>query len=88
MAAPINRMCPARKCAAIVASDTVELDPIPRAIWVGDISGGTDIKVTLADDTAGVVLSGCVAGTVIPVQPKLVWSTGTDAASLVALYGD
>ena len=88
MAAPINRLCPARKCAAIVPDDTTELDPVPRGIWVGDTSGGDDIKVTLVDDTAGVVLTGCQEGSVIPVQPKLVWSTGTDAASLVALYGD
>ena len=87
MAAPINRMCPARKSAAITPHDTTELDPLPRGIWVGDVSGGAKIKAKLADDTAFVDFEGCVAGTVVPIQ-ALVVHTDTTAASLVALYGD
>jgi hypothetical protein len=69
---------------AVTPSDTVNLQD-PAVIYVGSISGGAAVKVTTAqgDD---VTFAGVIAGSVLPVQVIRVWSTGTTASSLLAIY--
>lgn len=65
-------------------SDTVDLPSITRAIYVGSISGGTSIKVTCMDDTE-ITFTGLIAGTILPVRIKRIWSNGTTASALIGL---
>lgn len=69
---------------AVTPSDSVNLT-YPSVIYVGSISGGTSVKVTTAQGDQ-VTFAGLIAGTVIPVQVIRVWSTGTTASSLLAIY--
>lgn len=68
--------------AAITPHDTDELPNVTRGIWVG---GAGAVKVTtVKGDT--ITLAGALAGTIIPIRAKLVFSAGTTATNLVALY--
>ena len=76
---------PALNLAAVTPHDTNELANFSRALWVGDITGGTDLKVTTVGGTTE-TLKGVQAGIPIPVRAKIVFATGTTVASIVALY--
>lgn len=71
---------PARSARAITPSDTVDID-VCRAVI---ISVAGDIKATFADDTAAVTFS--VGAGEHSFMLKRVWSTGTTATGIVALY--
>lgn len=67
--------------AAVTPSDSVNLAQ-PSVIYVG---GSGNVKVTTAQGTA-VTFNAVSAGTVIPVQVLRVWSTGTTATSMLAIF--
>jgi hypothetical protein len=67
--------------AAVTPSDTVDLTT-PAVVYVG-VSGS--VQVTTAQGTT-VTFAGVPAGFVIPLQVRRVWSTGTTASSLVAIF--
>lgn len=76
---------PALSFSAITPSNTVDDPNGPfKAIYVGDISGGATITVVGLDNVA-VAFAGVVAGSILPLVGRRVNSTGTAAASLVAL---
>jgi hypothetical protein len=76
-----NRSDPADHAAAVTPSNSAAITPAARALYVG---GAGDVKVTTtAGDT--VTFVGVPAGTILPVQCSLVWSTGTTATGIVAL---
>jgi hypothetical protein len=56
-----------------------------RAIYIGSIAGGTTMTVK-DEDGNSVQFSGLVAGSIIPISTDRVLSTGTAAASLIALF--
>ncbi len=61
--------------AGALASDTVDLTPLPRALYFS-VAGVARLR-----DAAGVDLSYAVtAGTILPFRFTRLWSTGTDAA--------
>lgn len=68
----------------VTPSNTVNLT-YPSVIYVGSVAGGSSVKVTTAQGDE-VTFSGLPAGFVIPVQVIRVWSTGTTASSLLAIY--
>ena len=73
---------PAERAFAITGNDSTDLTVFPRAIYVG---GAGNVKViTLGGDT--VTFSGVLAGTVIPVRVKRVFSTDTTATNLIGIY--
>ena len=72
---------PSASAAAITPSDTTALSGTTRGIYVG-VSGTV---VALIGGTA-VTFVGVPAGTILPVQATRVNATGTNAASLVALF--
>jgi hypothetical protein len=74
---------PARASAAITPDNTTELESIPKAIYVGN---GGNITGQLIGDTEDVVFTGVPTGAILPVQFKLIKSTGTTASSIVGLY--
>lgn len=61
-------------------SDTVDLVPAARALYVG---GAGDLKVTLLDGSVA-VFSG-FAGGFFPVSVKRLWSNGTNATLVLGL---
>jgi len=72
---------PAQRTAEITPHDSTELDPIPKAIWVG--TAGDLVyrgRYDSADRTAKVPQG------VFPVLCKLIKATGTTASDLIALY--
>jgi len=66
---------------AVTPNDSTNLAN-PSVIYVG---GAGNVKVTTAQGDA-VTFNGLTAGTVIPVQVIRVWSTGTSATNLLAIY--
>ncbi len=67
--------------AAVTPSDSVNLTQ-PSIIYVGN---GGNVKVTTAQGTA-VTFTAVNGGTVLPVQVLRVWSTGTTATSMTAIF--
>ena len=67
--------------AAVTLSDSTELAPT-RALFVGT---GGNLKVTMAYGT-DVTFTGVQAGSILPIQVTKVWSTGSTASNVVALY--
>lgn len=67
--------------AAVTPSDTTDL-PQFSVIFVG---GAGNVKVTTAQGSA-VTFSGINAGSVIPVRVRRVWSTGTTATLMTAVF--
>jgi hypothetical protein len=73
---------PYRHAAAVTPHDTNELANVTAAIYVGGTGG---LKVTTAGGDA-VTFAAVPAGTVLRVAAKVVWSTGTAATNIVALW--
>lgn len=72
-----------RNAVAVTPHDTNELANVTRAIYIGGGSGA--LKVDLVD-SGTVTFSGLVTGTVLPVRAKKVYSTGTSATNIIALW--
>lgn len=66
---------------AVTPSDSVNLT-YPSVVFVG---GAGNIQVTTAQGDQ-VTFNGAQSGQVLPVQVIRVWSTGTTATSIVAIY--
>lgn len=73
-----------RKWAAITPHDTNELDPIPRAVYVGVSGDLYGIGADDAGDTA-IAFQNVPAGRTLEIQPRII-HTDTTASGLVALY--
>lgn len=73
---------PAENLATLTLHDTNELDPPSRALHV--LTTGGNVKITTIRGTTATVY--IAQGQVFPVRAKIVWSTGTTAVGVVALY--
>jgi hypothetical protein len=78
----------AGRAAAVTPSDTVNIPAVTGGTNNGCVlyvGGDGDLKVTTigGDD---VTFVGVLAGTFLPVQVLRVWSTGTTATDIVALW--
>jgi hypothetical protein len=71
---------PASTWAVVVPSDTLDIVPSPRSLYVT----ATGNAALVGDDDV-VVTVPVVAGSTLPFRPKRVNATGTDA-SLVAIW--
>ena len=67
--------------AAVTPNDSTNLSQ-PSVIYVG---GSGNVKVRTAQGT-DVTFTGVLGGTVIPVQVIRVWSTGTTATTMTAVF--
>ena len=76
-----NNTVAAHGAAAIVPNDSTVL-PVSRSLYIGT---GGNIKVTMADGQA-VTFSNVVGGSILPIQTQVIWSTGTTASNILALY--
>lgn len=75
---------PAYNAAAITPSDTVDLSPIARGLYVG-VTG--DVNMELENDTLGTAtLFKAMAVGFYPFRVRRVHATSTTATNLVAVY--
>jgi hypothetical protein len=74
---------PAASAAAITPNDSADLSNVTRGIYVG---GGGNVKVDMNDTGTAVVFYNVPVGVVLPIRAARVYSTGTTATNLVALY--
>lgn len=70
-----------KQAAAVTPSDTADLPSIAVSLWVG---GAGALSVILEGDTSPVLISGIVAGTLLPLRVKRVRATGTTATLITA----
>lgn len=85
MSSEITR--PGASVVTVTQSDTADIAKLngayPRAIYIG---GAGAVKITAADGSVA-TFEGVVAGTLLPVQTRRVWDTGTDVtAAIVGIY--
>ena len=73
---------PAEHADVVAPSDTADLINVSRGLYVG---GAGNVKVTMYGGET-VTLQGILAGTVLPIQVCRVWSTGTTASLMIALW--
>jgi len=73
---------PARTATAVTPSDSVALQRLPKALYVG---GGGDLTLRCVDSGTDVVMSAVPAGSILPVRAQFVRATGTTATAIVAL---
>lgn len=78
---PSDVITPGEHAAAVTLSDSAVLDPTPRAIYVGT---GGNLKVTMRGGEV-VTFTNLVVGW-HPIRPKVLWSTGTTASNIVAIW--
>ena len=82
MAGPHDKqIVPATSLVLASLHDTNTIPPT-RGVWVGGVGV---LKVTTAQNE-DVVISGIVGGTVLPISVIRLWSTGTDATLIIAMY--
>lgn len=73
---------PADNAAAVTPNDSTDLTNTARALYVGT---GGDIKITTAGGDT-VTLNDVQGGSILPIRTKRVFSTGTTASNMVAIY--
>lgn len=77
----LDPTAPARKAFAITPSDTIDVEAVPRSIFVG-VDG--DVAVLMADDTTSLVFKN-VSG-LLPIMVKRVLATGTTATDIIGIF--
>jgi hypothetical protein len=77
-----NPDAPYYRAAAIIPTDTTTLFSPTRGVYVG---GAGALKVVMEDETE-VTFAAVPVGTVLRIRCVRVFSTGTTATNLVALY--
>jgi hypothetical protein len=72
----------AASASAVTASDSTVLSPVPRGLYVG---GAGNVAVRFPGSATSVTFTAVPAGTILPIKPEKVMSTGTTATDIVAL---
>ena len=72
---------PANNYVAVTPSDTVNLAPPARALYVG--GAGNVVAINAEGDA--ITFTGVVAGSILPIRTTRVNSTSTTATNIVAL---
>lgn len=73
---------PSTHAVAVSPSDSADLASVTKGVWVGGVG---DLKVTMFGGEA-VVFTAVPAGTYLPIAVKRIWSTGTSASNIAALW--
>lgn len=79
--ANIEKTEPARSASEVTFNDSNQIDPT-RAIYVGSTG---NVKVDFVDGST-VTFSSVSAGTLLPIRVNRIYSTGTTATDVIALY--
>lgn len=72
---------PALRAAAVVPSDTIPLDPLPKGIYVGT---GGNVTIKAIGSPAPVTYKNLASGSYIAVRARFVLATGTTASDMIA----
>lgn len=76
---------PASKLVAITPSDVTDLTALGiRSLYIG---GAGNVAIQAINDAAPVTLTAVPAGTILPILPAKVMSTGTTATLIIGLAG-
>lgn len=73
---------PARQAFAITPHASAEIDPLPKALYVGT---GGDITLRAVDGQADVLFKNVAAGQILDVRVRYVRAAGTTATDIVGL---
>jgi hypothetical protein len=73
---------PARATFVITPHATNEIDPLPKAIFVGT---GGNIMLRAVDSTADVLLKNVSSGQILDIRVRLIRANGTTATDIVGL---
>lgn len=73
---------PCEHAAAVTPNDSTDLATSSRGVYVG---GTGTLKVTLVSGDV-VTFTGLAAGIIHPIRAKRIWSTGTSATSIIAVW--
>ena len=73
---------PAREAFAITPHATNEVDPLPKALFVGT---GGNITLRAADGGADVIFKNVASGQILDVRARFVRASGTTATDIVGL---
>jgi hypothetical protein len=73
---------PARDAFAITPHASNEIDPLPKAIFVGT---GGHITLRAADATTDVVFKNVASGQILDVRARYIRATGTTATDIIGL---
>ena len=77
---------PADNAVAVTPSDSVDLAVVPRGLYVG-VSGSLVVHMRGTDGvSASVTFAAVPGGTLLPIRPTRVLSTGTTATAVVAVW--
>jgi hypothetical protein len=71
---PVGPADPGTRSTPVTPHDSTELDPTPRALWVGT---GGDVVGRLAGDSADRTFSNVPDGTLLPFRFKLIKTAST-----------
>lgn len=71
------------RASAVTPSNTTVFAQPTRSLYIG---GAGNITVDMVDGGASVTFVGLLAGSILPVQVTRVYSTGTTATNILALY--
>lgn len=77
-----ERQLPGKHALAVTPSDSADLAYTTRAIFVGG-AGALKVRMLSGED---VVFTGVTAGTVLPIHAIRVWSSGTTATNITAIF--
>ncbi len=81
---PVPANAAAARAAVVIPADGADLpNAATRGIYVG---GAGNVKVDLVTGGTGITFTAVPVGTVLAVQAKRVYATGTTATLMVALY--
>lgn len=73
---------PAREAFAITPHATNEIDPLPKAIYIGT---GGNITLRAAGSSTDVVLKSVASGQILDIRARYIRASGTTAADIVGL---
>lgn len=73
---------PAASAVAVTPSDSTVLD-MTRSLYIG---GSGNLRVVMYHDSTTTDFIGVLVGSILPLRVKQVYSAGTTATNIVALY--
>ncbi len=77
----VDAILPARTATAVVPSDTVALNPVPRGIYIGT---GGDVTIRPVGSAADVTYRNLPDASYIAVRAQYVRAAGTTALNMIA----
>ncbi|MBB6123255.1 spike base protein, RCAP_Rcc01079 family [Sphingobium subterraneum] len=73
---------PARRAFAVVPHPTNEVDPLPKALYIGT---GGNVTLRSIDGSADVVFKNLASGQILDVRAQFVRVSGTTATDIIGL---